>query len=154
MSFSSSINRIGEYCRRHGFKATISRASSAIKRELFSGRMIVFYCGLATQSSRAVPLPESARVDLLTSEAELGPEDLQEMTSFWNPKQARRNIKERFAKGASLWLINFGNDLAGYGWTLHGRTIAPYYFPIGSEDVQLCDFTCFPNFAAVQSIGF
>ena len=43
------------------------------------------------------------------------------MTSPWNPKQAHRNIRERFEQAASLWLIKSGDKLAGYGWTLQGQ---------------------------------
>ncbi len=68
------------------------------------------------------------------------------MTSFWNPKWAFRNIKERFGQGASLWLIKSEDRLAGSGWTLRGRTIAPHYFPLGPEDVHFFDFHVFPQY--------
>jgi GNAT superfamily N-acetyltransferase len=85
-------------------------------------------------------------VERLTTYAELNPEELQELTSFWHPKQAHRDIRERFAQGASLWLIRSGGKLAGYGWTLQGRTIAPYFLRLGENDVSLFDFYAFPNF--------
>lgn len=146
MEFPNSIDRVSEYYKRHGFKATISRAALAVKRGLFSGRMLVFYCDLAEQNLHAVAIPSSMRIDRLTNEAQLSARDLEEMTSFWNPKQARRNIKERFAKEASLWLIKFQDKLAGFSWTLKGRSIEPYYFPLACNDVQLFDFYVFPRF--------
>jgi GNAT superfamily N-acetyltransferase len=85
-------------------------------------------------------------VDRLGSYAQVSPQDLQQMTSFWNPEQAHRNIKERFAKGASLWLIRREDKLAGYGWTLQGRTIEPYYLPLAQDDVHLFDFHVFPQY--------
>jgi hypothetical protein len=108
--------------------------------------MIVFYSDLSTPSGRPVNIPSSMRVDRLLSETELTQSDFQEITSFWNPKQARRNVKERFAKEASLWLIKSEDRVAGYGWTIRGRTIAEYYFPMGANDVQLFDFYVFPKF--------
>jgi GNAT superfamily N-acetyltransferase len=68
------------------------------------------------------------------------------MTSFWNPKLAQKNMKERFRKGASLWLIKSHDRLAGYGWTLKGGTIEPHYFPVGQDDVHLFDFYVFPQY--------
>ena len=65
------------------------------------------------------------------NQTDLSPRDLQEITSFWNPELARRKIKERFELGASLWLIKVEGKLAGYGWTLQGRTVEPHYFPLG-----------------------
>ncbi len=146
MGIFNSISRLTEYYKRHGFGATIQRARLAVRRALFANRMVVFYCDLTDLTTRAVVIPSSLRIDRVRSEAELSPQDLQEITSFWNPKQARRNIKERFAKGASLWLIKSGDRPAGYGWTLRGCTIAPYYFPMGPNDVQLFDFYVFPKF--------
>jgi hypothetical protein len=146
MGISKSISRVTDYYSRHGFEATARRAGLGVKRSLFAGRMIVFYCDLTKPTARAVNIPSSMRVDRLLGEMELTEPDLQEITTFWNPKQARRNIKERFAKGASLWLIKSEDKVAGYGWTLQGRTIAEYYFPMGPNDVQLFDFYVFPKF--------
>ena len=146
MGISSSISRLAGYYSRHGMAATIRRAGVAAKRELFSSRMVVFYCDLGKQAKAPVNIPRSLRVERLRSHAELSRQDLQEMTSFWSPKQAHRNIEERFAKGASLWLIKSGEKLAGYGWTLQGRTIDPYYFPLAQNDVHLFDFHVFPQY--------
>lgn len=146
MGIPSSISRLADYYKRHGFSATISRAGLAAKRALSANRMVVFYCDLANQSSRTVAIPSSFRIDRVTSEVELSAEDLREITSFWNPKQALQNVNERFGKGASLWLIKSGDKPAGYGWTLRGDVIAPYYFPMGPNDVQLFDFYVFPRF--------
>jgi ribosomal protein S18 acetylase RimI-like enzyme len=146
MAISTSISRLTDYYSRHGFGATIRRASLAAKRALFSSRMVVFYCDLAKQTAASVSIPSSLKVDRVRSHAELDQRDLQEMTSFWNPKQAHRNIRERFDQGASLWLIKSGDKLAGYGWTLQGRSIESYYFPLAPNDVHLFDFHVFPQY--------
>jgi len=146
MGLSNSISRLTDYYRRHGLPATMRRASLALKRTLFSSRMAVFYCDLGTQSTAAVNIPNSLKVERLKSYAGLSHQDLQDMTSFWNPKLAHRNIRERFEKGASLWLVKSGGKLAGFGWTLQGRPIAQYYFPLAKDDVQLFDFYVFPKF--------
>jgi hypothetical protein len=146
MGLANFISRLRDYYRRHGFTATIRRANLAVGRALFSNRMVIFYCDLSNYAARPVNIPNSLEIARLTREAELNPQILQEITNFWNPKLARRNIKERFAKGASLWLIKSGAQLAGYGWTLRGHTIGDYYFPMAPNDVQLFDFYVFPKF--------
>jgi ribosomal protein S18 acetylase RimI-like enzyme len=146
MGIANSISRLTEYYKRHGFEATIRRAGLAARRAVFSSRMVVFYCDLAKLTTAPVNIPSSLRVERLRSYSELCRQDLQEMTSFWNPKQANRNIRERFGKGASLWLIKSGEKLAGYGWTLQGHTIEPYYFPLGQDDMHLFDFHVFPEY--------
>jgi Acetyltransferase (GNAT) family len=146
MGVSDSISRVTTYYLRHGFRATVSRMGLAVNRALSSSRMLVFYCDLPSLPVRPVNIPSSIRVERVTGEAELQPQDFDEITSFWNPKQARRNVKERFANGASLWVIKSEDKVAGYGWTLQSRTIAEYYFPMGPKDVQLFDFYVFPKF--------
>jgi ribosomal protein S18 acetylase RimI-like enzyme len=154
MAISASISRLMSYYQRNGFASTSRRASLALKRFLSSSRMVIFYCDLDKQTIASPKMPDSLLVQRLKSYAELSPEDLKELTSFWNPRQAHRNIRERFEKGASLWLIKSGDTLAGFSWTLQGRTIAHYYFPMAQDDVQLFDFYVFPKFRGRAILWF
>jgi len=154
MSIANSISRLTSYYSRHGFGATIRRGGLAAKRGLFSSRMVVFYCDLIKLAMPPVNLPSSLKVERLRSYAELGAQDLQEMTSFWNPKQAHRNIRERFDRRATLWLVKSEDRLAGFSWTLRGSTVAPYYFLLGEDDVQLFDFYVFPKFRGRAILWF
>lgn len=146
MSISNSISRFTDYYRRHGLTDTLRRAGLAGKRKLFAGRMVVFYCDLDERKLRQVSIPKTLSVRRIETLTGLSAGHFQKMTSFWNPKLASRNIRERFEKGASLWLVESEDRLAGYGWTLEGRTISQYYFPMGPDDVQLFDFYVFPKF--------
>jgi ribosomal protein S18 acetylase RimI-like enzyme len=146
MSISNSIPRLTIYFRRHGLAATIRRAQLAGKRALFADRMVVLYCDLGERRSPQVNVPTALRVERLRALTDLSAEHLQAMTNFWNPRLADRNIRERFEKGASLWLVECEEQLAGYGWTLQERTIEPYYFPLTQDDVHLFDFYVFPHY--------
>jgi hypothetical protein len=143
VSISTSISRFTVYFRRHGFCSTLHRVGLAVRRALFANRMVLFYCDLSTLGSPLTELPSSLKVERRRSRAELSPQDLQEITSFWNPDLACRNMEERFGLGASIWLTRFGDHLAGYGWTLQGRTVEPHYFRLGLDDVHLFDFHVF-----------
>jgi ribosomal protein S18 acetylase RimI-like enzyme len=146
MGIAKFVSRFRDFYRRHGLVSTASRIGLALKRGLFSNRMIVFYCDLSQLPRDSVGIPDSLKIGHHSAETELSPKDFQAMTSFWNPKQARRNISERFKQGASLWLIKSENELAGYGWSLQGRTVEPYYFPLGNDDFHLFDFHVFPQY--------
>ena len=146
MSMMNSISRLSEYLKRHGLAATLRRAWLEGKRTIFAGRMAVFYCDLDDRKLRQVNIPTGMRLKRITALSELAPEQLQAITSFWNPKLASQNIRERFEKGASLWLVESEDQLAGYGWTIRGTPIAPYYFPLAPDDVQFFDFYVFPKF--------
>jgi GNAT superfamily N-acetyltransferase len=146
MGVSSSASRLTSYYSRHGIGATIRRSLLAVKRALFSGRMVLFYFDLAKQTTVPAYVPSSLKIERAKNYAQLSIQSLQEMTSFWNPKQAHRNIRDRFEQGASLWLIKSSDRLAGYGWTLQGATIEPHYFPLAEDDVHLFDFHVFPQY--------
>jgi ribosomal protein S18 acetylase RimI-like enzyme len=146
MAISASISRLTVYYKRHGCGSTLRRFSIAARRTLFSSRMVLFYCDLSTLSSSTSEMPSRLKVERHRSQADISPQDLQEITSFWNPDLARRNINHRFELGASLWLIKFEDKLAGYGWTLRGRTVEPHYFRLGQDDVHLFDFHVFPQY--------
>src|SRR5579863_9030441 len=115
MSISTSVSRFAEYLRRHGLRATVNRAVLAGKRSLFENRMAVFYCDLDERRMRTVNMPKSFAIRRINSLAELGIERFGEITASWNPKIADRNVRERFARGASLWLVECEGRLAGYG---------------------------------------
>jgi ribosomal protein S18 acetylase RimI-like enzyme len=146
MAISSSISRLAGYYARHGLGATIRRTVLSLRRTLLSSRAVLFYCDLSGSTTPRADLPSFLKVERKRSHAEIAPQDLDQMINVWNPKLADRNMKERFANGASLWLIKFGDRLAGYGWTLRGRPIAPYYFPLGEDDVQFFDFYVFAKY--------
>jgi ribosomal protein S18 acetylase RimI-like enzyme len=146
MTISTSISRLAAYYTRHGYAATIHRASLAVKRAVFSNRMVIFYCDLTKQTAVPVHISSFLKVERLRSYAELSPPDLHQIINIWNKKLAHRNIRERFDQGASLWLMRSGEQLAGYGWTLKGSTIEPHYFPLAEDDVHLFDFHVFPQY--------
>jgi ribosomal protein S18 acetylase RimI-like enzyme len=146
MLISTWIPRMAAFYTRHGLGATMCRVALAVRRALFSNRMVLLYCDLSEEVSRPVGLLDAVTVERKTRHAELSQVDLQAITSFWNPKLALRKIDERFTRGALLWLIKSEDRLAGYGWTLAGRTIELHYFPLGQHDVHLFDFHVFPEF--------
>ena len=108
--------------------------------------MVVFYCDLDANKFRPVKIPAGFSIHRLESLRDLSSTDFEQVTAFWNPKLASANIRERFEDGAVLWLVKSGESVASYGWTLRGRSIEPYYFPLGTDDIQLFDFYVAPKF--------
>jgi len=146
MTFATTLNRLSEFYGRHGLLSTLRRGTIGIRRTFFSNRMAIFSCDLARLTAPAVQMPSSVSVQRIPSLAALAPGDLQQMTSFWNPTLAKQNIRERFEKHSSLWLMKVKGTLAGYGWTLKGTSIEPYFFSLSQTDVHLYDFHVFPEF--------
>jgi ribosomal protein S18 acetylase RimI-like enzyme len=109
--------------------------------------MVLFYFDLPKEG--AIPkgtLAKNLKVERVATLDRIDAQDFRQITDFWNPEVSRRNLSERIEKGASLWLIRWDGRIAGYGWTMTGRTIAPHYHPLGANDVHLFDFLVYPEF--------
>jgi hypothetical protein len=146
VSISTTISRLSGYYGRHGLRATARRAAVAVKRALSSTGMVLFYCDPSEVTLHPTNVGSGFTVELRNHCAELSAEELQAITSFWNPRLAHRNMIERFGNGALLWLIKSEGRLAGYGWTIRGGTLEPHFFPLGPSDVHFFDFHVFANY--------
>lgn len=122
------------------------RALIALQRALTLPRMILFYCDLGNRQESTGTTLEGVRVERISQFQDLNQSNLELIVNFWNPSLAHRQIRERFEKGATLWVSFLADQVAGFGWTMVGRTIAPHYFSIGSNDVHLFDFLVFPEY--------
>lgn len=106
--------------------------------------MVLFYLDLAKLQGKV--LPPHFRVERKTGPHEIDPKDWSQIINFWNPELSQRSFLDRFHQGASIWLVWCDSSLAGYGWTIVGKTIEPHYHPFGANDVHLFDFLVFPEF--------
>jgi ribosomal protein S18 acetylase RimI-like enzyme len=146
--FVEPISRLASYSRRHGLRATVRRTGLFVRRLFSSKRMVLFYCDLPGDkpSCAARNSSDQLKVERKQSRQEMSPADWEQVMGFWNPDLCERSFTERFREGASIWLIRYEQKLAGYGWTITGRTIAPHYHPLGANDVHMFDFLVFPEY--------
>ena len=140
------IRRPLQYTKRHGIRATVSRLGHSFKRTLAGRWHVLFFCDLAAGPVLADRLPDKASVERKDAERELSDEDAAQIISVWNPKIARRQLSERFAQGASLWLFKVEGKVAAYGWTIIGRTVEQHFLPLGPGDAHLFDYFVFPEY--------
>jgi GNAT superfamily N-acetyltransferase len=114
--------------------------------------MVLFYCDLRMDvvAPNAESHLGSLRLDRKRNIAEVGEDDILRMIDFRNPAILRRQLSERFGQGASLWLARSEGELAGYGWTIAGRTVKPHFYVLGENDVHLFDFFVFPEYRGRQ----
>lgn len=127
-------------------RAVVRRLVAEVNRAILSSRMVLFYCDLSSAISVPTDLPPSIVVERKRSDTELSQYEFQELINSWNPKIAEQQIGARFTQNASLWIIKVGGRVAGYGWTLRGRTIEPHFFRLGQDDVHLFDYYVAPPY--------
>jgi GNAT superfamily N-acetyltransferase len=144
----SYFYRLGHYVKRHGVRDTFARAKVEFQRLYSTGRMVIYCYDFPTNSSPGSlgDLPPGLAVERKNSREEIAPDDLERILNFWNPQIASRDLAERFASGASLWLARCEGKVIGYGWTLTGHTMRSYFIPLGPDDVHLFDFLVFPEY--------
>ena len=146
MSIQAAFGRFADYYSRHGFWSTIRRTAVRAHRTVFANRMIVFECSLDRADLLAPTLPDGFRIDRLVSRDEVSAKDLERLTSIGNAAMVIARVEERFAKGANLWIIRQGTTIAGYGWSLRGKTVEAYFFELADTDFHLFDFHVFAEF--------
>ncbi|MEO7299887.1 MAG: GNAT family N-acetyltransferase [Verrucomicrobiota bacterium] len=140
------IQRFITYSKRHGFLGTLRRLELSYTRIKDGQNFILFSCDLKNFTPVHVNGLAHVSVERKKDVAELGSQDLFQILHIWNPVIARRQLVERFQRGASLWILKLEGDLVAYGWTLVGKTIEPYFFSLNSNEVHLFDFFVFPAF--------
>jgi ribosomal protein S18 acetylase RimI-like enzyme len=148
MAVAESISRLINYYEKHGFGATLQRSRVFLRRCFLSRRFAVYYFDLS-KNGAVSPVrnwPENLKVVRVTRHEDIEANDWQKIADFWNPELSRRNFSKRFKEGATAWLIWSEGNLAGYGWTLTGRSIQPHFLPFGPDDVHLFDFLIFPEY--------
>lgn len=143
-SFNDLCVRLVGYLRRNGLHRTVTQAATLARRELFQSWKCLFYCDLRCISASA--LPKSLSVERIERPEQLGEQDWQRIGIAWNPQLVRRDFADRFESGAIMWMARLDMHFAGYGWTLAGDTIWPYFHPLGNGDVHLFDFFIFPPY--------
>jgi ribosomal protein S18 acetylase RimI-like enzyme len=146
VNIPNAIVRLAGYYKRHGLHSTLRRCGQAAKRMVFASRMVVFYCDLSAGSLRREDACVGLKAEQICVPAELCEQHREQILNLWNPNLAARKIQERFERGARLWVAECEGRLAGFGWTLRGQTIEPYYFPLGPDDVHLFDFHVFAEY--------
>lgn len=138
----SFIRRIVFFLRKNGLRPTIRRALTAIQRTRHLGRMCLYDCCLPV----AQPVTDAGITVERVVNGAVSEEDWARLLNSWDPVGMARQMADRFAAGSVLWLAKADGVLAGYGWTLQGHTIEPYFFPLQQEDIHFYDFFVYPEF--------
>ncbi len=148
MFFFHAVSRLTNYYRRHGFRASVERVGLFLSQALTSGKMVVFYWDLTrpVESFDWPNLRDHLTVEQKNSREEIAASDWNQIVDFWNRKLTEPAFSLRLQHGATIWLLRSEGKLAGYMWSVGGRTLEPYYYPLGAGDAMVYDFLVFPEY--------
>lgn len=135
--------RIVGYYNRHGFRRTLAQTASVVLRGILHNRKVLYCCDL--RSFLPVSLEGPFTVERKDKFEQIEDRDWDQMANAVDLERARRNCRKHFDAGAAFWVIRVEKSFAGYGWTLTGDTLDPYFYPLTKGDVHLFDFLVFPE---------
>jgi hypothetical protein len=143
VSISDLYRRASAYCRRYGFLSTVHRIASEGKRLAFQNGQILYWMDLS-----ALPVRDCAEWGCATrmfgKDSDF-PQPLLDRLVQEHGAPVGATLHFRLAEGAVLWCISRDSDLIGYVWTLSGRTLKPYFFPLTEQDVHIFDNFILPQ---------
>ena len=109
-------------------------------------RHVLFYADLSNGKSKEIILPAGISIECSRRKEDICQRDWGIIRSNFSEKYLQSIMKERFAKGALLWLIKVSGDLAGYMWTIRGATDKPNVRTLTADEVNFFDAMIFENF--------
>lgn len=141
-----SGSRISRYYRTHGLWETAVHTFVYLRRYALPEKVIVYVAELAEIGNPEENGAQDLRIECIMSADALCEPDLQALLAQRDPELMRSQIRERFSKGAWLWLAKLDSEIAGMLWTLRQTPLKPYYFPLLERDIHLFDDEVFPAF--------
>ncbi len=141
----SVLQRIALFYRREGLLSTIKRIFTALHRSFFLGRMIVYSCPMPTEGIGLSDTANKIYFERATN-AHLSKDDYATVLDIGSIEERSRDIAHRFELGSELWLAKVNGRVAGFGWTLVGKTVSPHYFTLRANEVHFFDFYVFPEY--------
>jgi hypothetical protein len=144
------IYRLVRYYQRKGFIGTVKRLKNAMTQILFPGWDIILCCESINLEEEKFPLPQPITINKIEKKEDINDEDLKNFARHIGDRVIQYDMLERFPKGAILWLVKYDDQLAGFLWTIKGKTIEPFYFPLMHNDAYLFDGGIFEEFRGMN----
>jgi GNAT superfamily N-acetyltransferase len=146
MRMLSYLARFMNYYQKRGFLRTISRIYEQPNRIIFKGQMLLFYAEMNEVNDSALTLPPNIIIVCKSTYNEAVQPDMQMIINYWKKENLMDNARERFGKGAILWIVKLNKDIAGFVWSIRGKMVSPWYLPLTFHDAVLFDCVIFEEY--------
>lgn len=146
MHIHNILTRFVNFYKKRGILNTLFRISEQPYRILFKGHTFLYYAEMNEINDAVLTLPPGISVESKKTFIEAVQPDMQIMVDYWNKEKERVKIIERFKKGAILWIIKLNGNIAGFGWSIKGKMVHPFYFPLTPHDAVLFSYEIFEEY--------
>ncbi|MEN6350228.1 MAG: GNAT family N-acetyltransferase [Syntrophomonas sp.] len=137
--------RAVKYYESHGLFQSISRLWILMKRRLFQNAFIIYYSNLINLN----PLSQNYldfEVESKKKQNDLTEENCRKLYKYQDERILKPKIRDRFDKGAVLWLAKLNDEIVGFIWSIRRHTVKPFFFPLLYNDVYLFDNEIFEDY--------
>lgn len=91
-------------------------------------------------------MPQNFAVECRKNFGEILKDEIETLIHYGGERIIRYELKNRFGKGAYLWLMKVDRKAVGMVWTIRQKTLKPYYWPLTPNDVHLFDNEVFRDY--------
>ncbi len=137
MSLNVLIKKTIHYYRRKGILGTLRRIPAKLRWTLFRRRDILYVCDLVNLDHREFSLPEQTTVEKKKHLQQLTSDEFKALCGEQDAAVFTAELRSRFNRGSTLWIIKYQEKTAGMFWTITGTTIEPHYVCITEFDAHL-----------------
>ena len=140
------MTRLIQYYRTNGLVGSFKRIQERIWIDYFCRNEVLYSVDLQHAHIPVPEIPPQYTVVERISQDEITNTELETFLHYREEKWVKPHHKERFEKGATLWIVNSGGKPCGFVWSVKGRTIGSHYFIFTENDTHLFDNEIFHDF--------
>ncbi len=135
--------------RSDGLISGMSWLITRLYHRVIPQKQVIWSTDLTLMDAEGFSLPDDLKIQRVHSIDQVNEDDLKilmECKSELMGSVASIFIRDRFNKGAVLWLYKVDGNLAGYCWTIVKNHSEPAFFPLTDTDVHFVGTEIFPDF--------
>jgi GNAT superfamily N-acetyltransferase len=146
MAIRALYLRTVKYLQRHGLKSSVKRLWREARNKFRYNRDILFHRDMLLGGFESHPMPENCRVEKFDKDTGMPERLSKRIGQEYSEELLQEYVHNRFETGACLWCLMNDTEDMSYLWTLKGRAMKPYYFPLTQRDLYVFDGFTFPAF--------
>jgi len=146
LQLSDAYLRATAYVRKHGVSRTIGRLLTEVRRRTVEHREVLFWFDLSAWTPDGSVNNIQYSIDAIEDRASLPEAFRLRLGQEYPLTLVDRSLQKRFEERATLWCLRHRSEFIGYTWTIPGRTLRPYFYPLTAHDVHIFDNFIFPEY--------
>lgn len=113
---------------------------------IFRNQRILIYAELSMVGDSVLNLPGGILIISKNTYDQAVQPDMKRISDYWNKEGMTERAKERFAKGAILWVLLLHGEIAAFVWSMTGKAFSPWYLPVTPHDGYILDAVTFEEY--------